>query len=159
MKNDVYIGQRKRVDQDKKWNLLLLLFIKNGDEIVMKKYLTITLILLMLFILFGCSSKKDSLASEQQKAVNNSINYIKNSSFTAKDRINTDIITVKNANEKTWESVWSKGFKVDKNAVDSTDWIITIGDTSNHDFAIIVCDSDTYEVIGHIPLDQNYMLN
>lgn len=119
----------------------------------MKKYLTITLILLMLFILFGCNSKKASLTPGQQKAVNNSINYIKNSSFAVKDRIDTDIITIKNANEKTWESVWSKGHKVDKNAVDSTDWIITIGDTSNHDFAIIVCDSNTYEVIGNIPID------
>ncbi|MEG0775489.1 hypothetical protein [Clostridium sp.] len=136
----------------------------------MKKYLTITLILLMLFTLFGCNStkgsvsseqqkgslstqqQKGSLSAEQQKAVNNSINYIKNSSFTAKDRINTNIITIKNADEKTWEFVYSQNSKVDKNSVDSTDWIITIGDTSDHDFAIIVCDSITYEVIGYMPI-------
>lgn len=74
---------------------------------IMKKYLTITLILLMLFTLFGCNSNNGSLSSEQQKAVNNSINYIKNSKFAAKDRINTNIITIKNADEKTWEFVYS----------------------------------------------------
>ncbi|NLG98695.1 MAG: hypothetical protein GX491_15165 [Chloroflexi bacterium] len=118
----------------------------------MKKYLTITLILLMLFTLFGCNSNNASLSSEQQKAVNNSINYIKNSNFTAKDRINTNIIKIKNADEKTWEFVYSQNSKVDKNAVDSTDWIITIGDTSDQEFAVIVCDSNTYEVIGHMPI-------
>jgi hypothetical protein len=49
--------------------------------------------------------------------------------------------------------VRSKDSKVENNAVDSTDLIITIGDTSNHDFAIIVCDSNTYEVIGYIPIE------
>lgn len=118
----------------------------------MKKYLTITLILLMFFTLFGCNSNKISLSSEQQKAVNNSINYIKNSEFTSKNRINTNIITIKNADEKTWEFVHSENSKADKNTVDSTDWIITIGDTSDHDFAVIVCDSNTFEVIGYISI-------
>lgn len=98
------------------------------------------------------SNNVSLLSPEQQKAVNNSLNYIKNSPFAAKDRINTNIIEITSANEKTWESVWSKDSKVENNAVDSTDWIITIGDISNHDFAIIVCDSNTCEVIGHIPI-------
>lgn len=104
-------------------------------------------------LLSKSANKVSLLTSEQQKAVNNSINYIKNSSFTAKDRINTNTIKIESADEKTWEFVWSKDSKVENNAVDSTDWIITIGDTSNHDFAVIVCDSNTYEVIGYIPIE------
>lgn len=104
-------------------------------------------------LLSKSANKVSLLTSEQQKAVNNSINYIKNSSFTAKDRINTNTIKIGSADEKTWEFVWSKDSKVENNAVDSTDWIITIGDTSNHDFAVIVCDSNTYEVIGYIPIE------
>jgi len=127
----------------------------------MKKYLIITIILVVFFSMFGCNSNKISLSpeqqislsSEQQKAVNNSINYIKNSEFTSKNQINTKIITIKNADEKTWEFVYSENSKADKNSVDSTDWIITIGDTSGHDFARIVCDSDTFEVIGYMPIE------
>lgn len=118
----------------------------------MKKCLAAAFALLILFTTFGCNPKRD-LPADQQKAVNNSIDYINSSSFTAKGRINTDIITIKNADEKTWETVWSEGHKIDKNTVDPTDWVITIGDTSGHDFVVIVCDSNTYEVIGHIPID------
>ncbi|WP_312651177.1 hypothetical protein [Proteiniclasticum sp.] len=127
----------------------------------MKKYLIITITLAMFFSMFGCDSNNEislspeqqiSLSSEQQKAVNNSIDFIKNSEFASKDRIETNIITIKNADEKTWESVYSEDSIADKNAVDSTDWIITIGDRSGHDFAVIVCDSDTLEVIGYMPI-------
>ena len=89
----------------------------------------------------------------QKKAVDNSIEFIKNSSFTAKERIDTDIVKVENATDNTWKSVWHEDKPAEENAVDSTDWVITIGDMSNHDFAIIVCDSDTCEVIGHIPIE------
>lgn len=85
--------------------------------------------------------------------MNNSIDFIKNSEFDAKDRIDTSIITINNADEKTWEILYLENSKADKNSVDSTDWIITIGDRSGHDFTRIVCDSDTFEVIGHIPIE------
>ena len=127
----------------------------------MKKYLTMTIILVVSFSMFGCDSNKISsspeqqisLSSEQQKAVNNSINYIKNSEFDSKDRIDTNVITIENADERTWESVYKEDANADKNSVDPTDWIITIGDRSGHDFARIVCDSDTFEVIGYIPIE------
>ena len=127
----------------------------------------IPLILCTLLLTVGCSSVDDndvpavtadsnneiSLSPEQQKAVDNSIDFIESSEFTAKDRIDTNLITIVNADERTWENVWSMDAQVDKHAVDATDWIITIGDRSGHDFARIVCDSDTFEVIGYIPIE------
>ena len=127
----------------------------------------ISIILCTLLFTLGCSSVDNndvstleadtnneiSLSSEQQKAVNNSIDFIENSEFASKDRIDTKIITIKNADEKTWEFVYLENSKADKNSVDSTDWIITIGDRSGHDFARIVCDSDTFEVIGYMPIE------
>ena len=65
-------------------------------------------------LLSKSANKVSLLTSEQQKAVNNSINYIKNSSFTAKDRINTNTIKIESADEKTWEFVSCKGFQGEK---------------------------------------------
>ena len=127
----------------------------------------ISIILCTLLFTVGCSSgdsndvltleadsnNEISLSSEQQKAVNNSIDFIENSEFASKDRIDSKIISIKNADEKTWEFVYLENSKADKNSVDSTDWIITIGDRSGHDFARIVCDSDTFEVIGYMPIE------
>ena len=136
-----------------------------------KKFIPIILCTLLFTV--GCSSVDDndapnlvadsnneiSLSSEQQKAVQNSIDFIENSEFTSKDRIDPNIVTIKNADERTWELVYLENGKADEYAVDATDWIITIGDRSGHDFARIVCDSDTFEVIGYVPIEQDDVLS
>ena len=118
----------------------------------MKRIFIPLIILLNITLFTGCNSKTSTLSAEEQKAVNNSIKFIKDSSFTSKNRIDTDIIEINNATKNTWKSVVSGDSRAKENATDSTDWIITIGDTTHHDFAIIVCDSSTYEVIGFIPI-------
>ena len=80
---------------------------------IMKKYWIIPLVLLILSSLAGCAPKKvsvetppqTSLSSEQQKAVQNSIEYIKNSELASKDRIDTSLIKIDTAEENTWQSV------------------------------------------------------
>lgn len=127
----------------------------------MKKYWIIPLALLILFTLVGCSGKKASietppqisLSSEQQKAVQNSIEYIKNSEFTSKDRIDTSLIQIDTAEENTWQFVYTDSGKAEESTVDTTDWIITLGDRSGFDFAVIVCDSTTTQVIGYMPIE------
>lgn len=137
----------------------------------MKKFIPIILCTLLFTV--GCSSLDDNdapnlvadsnieipLSSEQQKAVQNSIDFIVNSEFTSKDRIDPNIVTIQNADERTWELVYLENGKADEHAVDATDWIITIGDRSGHDFARIVCDSDTFEVIGYVPIEQDDILS
>ncbi len=119
----------------------------------MRKKLSLILSLAILMTLLGCSINDDSSSTKQEKAVSNSIAYIKNSSFTSKDLIDTKQISISLATQTTWKSVWDKESPVDEGDVDSTDWIITIGDTSGHDFAIIVCDSESSKVIGYKPID------
>jgi uncharacterized protein YcfL len=119
----------------------------------MKKLLTLFLLVLICSSFTGCNSKGSSLSVNQRKAVDNSVEFISNSSFTSQDRIDTDIIEIKNATENTWKSVWYEGSKIEENAIELNDWVITIGSTSDHGFAIIVCDSNNYEVIGYIPID------
>jgi hypothetical protein len=124
---------------------------KKGKQ--MRKLFTKGLCYLMMFVLVGCTTDQDSLSSKQQKAVNNSIAYIKNSSFSSKDRINTKVISISLATESTWKSTLDKDSVVDESTIDSTDWVITIGESSGHDFAIIVCDSESSKVIGYKPID------
>ena len=37
--------------------------------------------------------------------------------------------------------------------LDDTDWAVTLGDTSGHDFAILLCDSETLAVLGYVPIE------
>jgi uncharacterized protein YcfL len=87
----------------------------------MKKILTTFLILLTVISFMGCDSKKKSLSEGEQKAVNNSIEFIRKSQFTEKDRIDTSIIKIENATANTWEAIQHQNSKIDENSVDSTD--------------------------------------
>jgi len=119
----------------------------------MKRVLITFLILINVILFAGCGLRGSSLTKEQRKAVDNCIEFINNSSFTQKDRIDTDIIKIENATENTWKYARYENSSRKKNDVDLTDWVITIGDTSFHDFAVIICESDTYKVIGYTPID------
>ena len=118
------------------------------------KRLLITVLAILTGISFvGCDSKESSLSAGQRKAVDNSLEYIGNPPFTSMGRIDTDIIKIENATENTWKSVWYENSQIKENGIDLNDWVITIGDTSFHNFACIVCDSNTYKVIGFIPIE------
>ena len=128
-------------------------YLLKGGNLIMKRLLVTFLILLSVILFVGCGSKGSSLSTEQRKAVDNCIEFINNSSFTSKDRIDTDIIKIENATANTWKYAWYEDSPIKDNAIDLADWVITIGDTSFHDFAIIICDSDTYKVIGYSKTD------
>ena len=119
----------------------------------MKRCITTFLILLLIILFNGCNSDGSALSAEQQNAVDASIEFISNSSFTSKDKLDTDIIKIENATDQTWESVCNENKQIEQKSIDLSDWVITIGDTLYHDFAVIVIDSDTKEVIGYIPID------
>lgn len=120
----------------------------------MKKLLLALIILLYAISNIGCTSNTNSLTEGQEKAVKNSIKFIKKSSFTAKNHIDTKIIKIANVTEEYRRAVRNNNSIVEENKIDLTDWIITIGDIyDDHNFANIVCDSSTYEVIGYIPID------
>lgn len=37
--------------------------------------------------------------------------------------------------------------------LDGTDWTVTLGDTSGHDYAVLLCDSETLAVLGYVPIE------
>lgn len=119
----------------------------------MKRLLIIFMILFYAAFFIGCESNTSSLSAEQQKAVGNSIEFMKNYFYDTKGRIDTNIIKVKKATENDCKHVQlPNDSKLGEDAIDTTDWVITIGDTSGHNYTIIVCDSGTGEVIGYIPI-------
>lgn len=126
--------------------------IQGGDK-NMKKLMLTLLVLCIIISFSGCDLQGGSLSAEQQKAVDNSIQFINNFSFAPKRYIDTSIVKIKNVTDDIRNSVFYEDKKIEKNAIGLTDWVITIGDTSDHAFANIVCDSDTFEVIGYIPID------
>jgi hypothetical protein len=112
-----------------------------------------SIVIFIFLFLSGCAAGNDSLSQKQKEAVANSISFIKNSSFTCRDQIDAGKVSIRNATERTWESAWHDGNPMEQNETDANDWIITVGDTSGFNFAMILCDSGTGEVIGYIPVD------
>lgn len=92
--------------------------------------------------------KENSL--EVDKLLNKCIEYIKNSSFDSWRKINTNIVKILKVEETTMDYVFVE--KGREGLLDTSDFIYVIGQTSGHDFANIVCDSETKEVIGYIPI-------
>ena len=117
----------------------------------MKKCIAILLLMaLFAFTLAGCAN----VPEHQREAYENCVAYIKNSSFSRKDFINTTIVRIETLKEEQKDAVW-----VEVNGVENyfgqeqpEHWLFTIGDTSGHDFAMLVCNSETDSVIGYIPI-------
>ena len=36
--------------------------------------------------------------------------------------------------------------------LDGGDWAVTLGDTVGHDYAVLLCDSETLAVLGYVPI-------
>lgn len=93
--------------------------------------------------------KSESLENDQ--GYQNCLQYIKNSSFDIWKNINTNIVERQKVTDSVVEYVSIEKGK--EGFLDKSDLIYTIGDTSGHNFANIVCDSETKEVIGYIPIE------
>lgn len=117
----------------------------------MKKSLMLISFLVSTLLLAGCEESNNLLSEEfkSDKAYKNCIEYINNSSFTLWKNINPTIVRSEKMTDSNKETVIIDKGK--ETLLDTSDLIYIIGDTSEHDFAIIVCDSDTKEVIGYIP--------
>jgi len=99
-------------------------------------------------VLKNSTKQSDNQESEAPK---NCIEYIENSLFHAKNYIDTDIVKKDKLTEMTIDLVIIEKGK--DSMLDLSDLVYIIGDTYGHDFAVIVCDSETFEVIGYMPID------
>lgn len=109
--------------------------------------------LFVALVLYGCSAQQSTMSAAQKKAVENSLVYISESDFSSKERIDKKRVEISSLTSGDLQFVWSENLQMEESALDTSDWVITIGDTSGHDFAVMICDSRTSEVLGYIPIE------
>ncbi|MEG1134955.1 MAG: hypothetical protein RSD26_11510 [Cellulosilyticaceae bacterium] len=131
----------------------------------MKKFIKVSLIVISFLCIF-ISCIKNTITSEStteifkqiilddvyKEAYLNCIFYIENSSNSNRD-IDTSIISVELLNENQKELVHIMNIEEESyfKDGDSKSWLFTIGDTTDHNFILLVCDSESNKVIGSIP--------
>ena len=93
------------------------------------------------------------MTAAQKEAVKNSLMFISESEFSSRDRIDKKKIEIRSVTSGELQFVWNDNLQLEESALDISDWVITIGDTSGHDFAVMICDSETSEVLGYIPIE------
>ncbi len=86
-----------------------------------------------------------------QMAVDNSRVWLVESSLENKAAVDTDTVSVATLTQAEQALVISS--EGTQAILDLTDWVVTLGDPSGPDFARLVCDSATGEVIGYLPAE------
>ena len=76
--------------------------------------------------------------------------WLADSTFDQKDRVDTTLVSV----AKVTEGDLAAAVCDDESAalLDGTDWAVTLGDTTGHDYAVLLCDSETLAVLGYVPI-------
>ncbi|WP_040198137.1 hypothetical protein [Candidatus Soleaferrea massiliensis] len=108
--------------------------------------------------LTGCAEKEayptggTSVPEKQQTALENCLEYIQNASFEGKDTLDTEKATFQHLTPELIQEVWIDVEGIPE--LDENDYLFTIGDTSTGNYMMIVCESDSNEVIGYIPVSK-----
>lgn len=89
----------------------------------------------------------DEGTTETLKA--NCIAWLAGASLEQKDRVDTTLVSIVRITEGDLAAVCD-----DESAalLDAADWAVTLGDTSGHDYVILLCDSETLAVLGYVPI-------
>lgn len=76
--------------------------------------------------------------------------WLADSTFDQKDRVDTALISV----VRVTEGDLAAAVCDDESAalLDGGDWAVTLGDTVGHDYAVLLCDSETLAVLGYVPI-------
>lgn len=76
--------------------------------------------------------------------------WLADSTFDQKDRVDTALISV----VQVTEGGLAAAVCDDESAalLDGGDWAVTLGDTVGHDYAVLLCDSETLAVLGYVPI-------
>lgn len=73
------------------------------------------------------------------------------STFEQKDRVDTALVSIAQVTEGELAAAVSD--EESAALLDGTDWAVTLGDTSGHDYAVLLCDSETLSVLGYVPIE------
>lgn len=73
------------------------------------------------------------------------------STFEQKDRVDTTLVSVAPVTQGDLAAAVCD--EESAALLDGTDWMVTLGDTSGHDYAVLLCDSETLAVLGYVPIE------
>jgi len=87
-------------------------------------------------------------------AYENALKFLAQSEFDAKDRIDQTFFSVRLLKEEEKSSVWmALRMRAEDYFAEAIGphWVLTIGETSGHDFAMLVANCQSGEIIGYLP--------
>ena len=76
--------------------------------------------------------------------------WLAESAFDQRDRVDTSLMTVTPVTEGDLAAAICDDGSTE--LLDDADWVVTLGDTAGHDFAILLCDRETLTVLGYVPI-------
>ena len=76
--------------------------------------------------------------------------WLADSTFDQKDRVDTALVSVVQVTEGDLAAAVCDGESAA--LLDGGDWAVTLGDTFGHDYAVLLCDSETLAVLGYVPI-------
>lgn len=74
------------------------------------------------------------------------------SDLECRDRVDTGLVSAAPVTEGDLAAAVCGG-EEQRALLDGTDWAVTVGDTAGHDFAVLLCDSQTLAVLGYVPVE------
>ena len=77
--------------------------------------------------------------------------WLADSAFDQKDRVDTTLVFVAPVTEGDLAAAVCDGESAA--LLDGGDWAVTLGDTIGHDYAVLLCDSETLAVLGYVPIE------
>ena len=77
--------------------------------------------------------------------------WLADSTFDQKDRVDTALVSVVQVTEGDLAAAVCDGESAA--LLDGGDWAVTLGDTVGHDYAVLLCDSETLAVLGYVPIE------
>ena len=95
-------------------------------------------------------SESDQGAVDTLKA--NCAAWLENSALEQRDRVDTGLASVATITQGDLAAAVCDDAE-GQALLDGTDWAVTLGDTSGHDFVVLLCDSQTLEVLGYVPTE------
>ena len=95
-------------------------------------------------------SEPDQGAVDTLKA--NCAAWLENSALEQRDRVDTGLVSVAPITQGDLAAAVCDDAE-GQALLDGTDWAVTLGDTSGHDFVVLLCDSQTLEVLGYVPIE------
>lgn len=95
-------------------------------------------------------SEPDQGAVDTLKA--NCAAWLENSALEQRDRVDTGLVSVATITQGDLAAAVCDDAE-GQALLDGTDWAVTLGDTSGHDFVVLLCDSQTLEVLGYVPAE------